>query len=129
MIALLTMLKSKLFWASLVLIACATLTGYFWISNSHLEAQVAKLTGQVTTAQVTIDEKTKAAQLCSDNTKDLMQREKTLSAQVSAAQLAAKSAAAVHTQKAKQILTAKPASDATDAQAAEALLNSLIPGK
>lgn len=125
--AALSLLTSKVFWASLILVAMATLTGYFWFSNSHLEAQVAALTAKVDGAQITIDEKTKAAQLCSDNTKDLVQREQTLATQLKSAQETASAAAVTHTAKAAQILSTKPTAK-TDADSANALLNSLISG-
>jgi hypothetical protein len=110
MLAALELLKSKAFWAAMILVAFATITGYFWWSNDHLHAQVSTLTGQVDAAQMTINEKTAAAQ-------------------VAVAQAAASAAAEIHTAKAKQILQAKPASGVSDSDAANALLNSLIQGK
>jgi peptidoglycan hydrolase CwlO-like protein len=126
MLAALALLKSKVFWASLILVAFATLTGYFWISNNHLEAQVSKLTGQIDTAQVVITQKTAAAQTCSDQTAALKAQETNLASEVAVAQAAASSAAAVHTKKEQAILSAKPASGVSDSDATNALLNSLI---
>jgi hypothetical protein len=129
MLAALEFLKSKAFWAAMILVAFATITGYFWWSNDHLHAQVSTLTGQVDAAQMTINEKTAAAQLCSNQTVALQAKEDALASQVAVAQAAASAAAEIHTAKAKQILQAKPASGVSDSDAANALLNSLIQGK
>jgi len=129
MLAAFELLKSKAFWVAMVLVAFATITGYFWISNSHLHAQVSTLTGQVDAAQMTINEKTAAAQLCSNQTLSLKTKENTLASQVAVAQEAASAAAAGHDQKSQSILSMKPASGVSDSDAANALLNSLIQGK
>src|ERR1700739_3441379 len=125
MLVLLSLLKSKVFWFVSILVICGGLIGTLGWVNKDLHGHITTLTEQVGAAQVTIDEKTAAAKLCSDNTQDLQRREDALKDQVASAVAAASSVAQTHFAKARQLSQAKPDSN-DDYKSTNDFVNSLL---
>jgi hypothetical protein len=125
MLALFTLLKSKAFWFISILIICGGLIGALGWVNKDLHSQITTLTEEVGAAQVTINDKTAAAKLCSDNTISLKAQADFLAAQAASAVEAASSVAQTHFSKAKQLSQAKPDSN-DDYKSTNDFVNSLL---
>lgn len=122
---LLLLVKNKVFWLVILLVAVAAFVSTVCIDNSHLQTEVVTLKADVVSAQKVIDEKTLAAKTCSDATTDLRVREDALKAKLASASAAASSAAQAYRDRAKKFEQAQPTST-NDADAANTLFNSAL---